>query len=546
MNATYAQCPPAFDDALAALKAHCIPDRIAARDHTVWKPVPDEIANSLGWMNLPSRMLDHVSDLIAFSEDVRAQGFRDVLLVGMGGSSLAADALSHVFERPNGFPTLTVLDTTHPDAIAAATARVELGRTLLIVATKSGGTAETMSLFRHLYRLIGEHVGAEAVGARFVAITDPGSSLADLATTLHFRRVFLNDPNVGGRYSALSLFGLVPAALIGIDVRTLLQRALLAEHQTLDASHPGVRLGAFVGACARSRIDKATFLVSPPIARFGDWIEQLIAESTGKDGAGILPVIDEPPGSPEAYSDDRLFIDLRLAGDTTHDAAMAALAAAGRPLVRIELADAHDLGEQFYQWELATAVASHLLGVNPFDQPNVEAAKDLARRAVDAFRASGERPALPEAPATADALRSVVDGIEHGGYVAVHAYLPPSADTDRALRRLRIALRDQFGAATTVGYGPRFLHSTGQLHKGDAGRGRFIQLLSPPRRDIEIPTAPPRHDRPEVGPRLTFGTLIVAQAAGDRQALLDAGRRVASFVVGPDAAADIDRLADAL
>jgi transaldolase/glucose-6-phosphate isomerase len=381
------------DGAMAQMVEDEIIHRIWAHDHTVWKPDPTEIANRLGWLHTAEAMSENVPCLEALAEDVRAAGYSHALLLGMGGSSLAPEVMRRAFGVRDGYLDLTVLDSTDPAAVLNYAERLDLSRTLFIVATKSGGTVETLSFFKFFYSRVAHTLGAEEAGAHLIAITDPGSKLADLAREYDFRATFLNDPNIGGRYSALSYFGLVPAALIGLDLELLLDRALTAAcncdgcNCPVDGDNSGGRLGAIMGALAKAGRDKVTFITSPQIASFGDWVEQLIAESTGKEGRGILPVVGEPLGSPQVYDNDRLFVYLRLDGSAglttgeneTYDAAVDALEAAGHPLVRLRLRDLYDLGGQFFLWEMATAVAGHRLGINPFDQPNVEAAKVLAR-----------------------------------------------------------------------------------------------------------------------------------------------------------------------
>ncbi len=445
-----------------------------------------------------------------------------------------------------------MLDTTDPGAILKKAERLDPGRTLHLVSTKSGGTVETLSLANYFYT---RAAAAEpAAGRHFVAITDPGSGLASLAGELGFRKIFLNDPEIGGRYSALSFFGLVPAGLIGMELDTLLARAAdmaAACASGAGAENPGAWLGAVLGTLARAGRDKLTLVSSPGIAPFGPWVEQLIAESTGKEGKGILPVEGEDLAAPGAYGDDRVFVDLRLAGDRSRDGQLDLLAAAGHPVVRLELADAYDLGGEIFRWEMATAVAGSLLGINPFDQPDVESAKARARKMVEAFRQSGQlpeqHPALKDGDVTvfgevrgrsaAEALNTFLKGGRPGGYIALQAYLEPAPETDRALAELRHRLRDQSRLATTVGYGPRFLHSTGQLHKGDAGQGLFVQLTADSPRDAPIPD-----EAGSASSRLGFGVLKLAQALGDGEALRSAGRRVLRLHLGGPVPAVLQQL----
>jgi transaldolase/glucose-6-phosphate isomerase len=551
----------AVQTALSEIKRDRIMSRIWSRDHTVWKPQPTEITNRLGWLDIADRMIENLRRLHALADEVRADEYTHALLLGMGGSSLAPEVFRTTFGVKEGYLDLAVLDSTDPGAVLAYAAQLDLRKTLFIVSTKSGGTVETLSFFKFFYNRVVALVGEQGAGAHFVAITDPGSSLVELAQKYGFRATFLNDPDIGGRYSALSYFGLVPAALIGMDLTTLLDRAILMAcnsdscNQPDEGNNHGARLGAVLGELANAGRDKLTLILSPAIASFGDWVEQLIAESTGKEGKGILPVVAEPLADSEVYGEDRLFVYIRLADDTSQDAAVQALEDAGQPVVRIHLDELYDLGGQFFLWEMATAVAGYRLGINPFDQPNVEAAKALARKMVAAYHDQGKLPELTPAVQSegltvygdimadtpGEALRAFLDGAQPGAYIALQAYVQPSTRTDTALRELRARLRDRTQRATTAGYGPRFLHSTGQLHKGDAGKGLFIQLTGDMPRDADIPD-----EAGQPVSTISFGTLKMAQALGDRQALLDAGRRVIRFDLGSDIAGGIKRLSEAL
>jgi transaldolase/glucose-6-phosphate isomerase len=394
----------AVDAALDEMVENSIIARIWAHDHTVWKPEPAEITNRLGWLHIAEAMSEDVPRLEAFVADVRAAGYTHALLLGMGGSSLAPEVFRKTFGVAPGHLDLSVLDSTDPGAVLAHEQRLDLTRTLFVVSTKSGGTVETLSFFKYFYNRVAEAVGADGAGEHFIAITDPGSKLADLAERYNFRAAFLNDTNIGGRYSALSYFGLVPAALVGVDVPRLLDDAMsmacAAESCVAARDNPAAVLGATLGELARAGRDKVTFITSSEIASFGDWVEQLIAESTGKEGKGILPVVGEPVGSPDVYGDDRVFVYLRLEEDGTNDSAVQALEDAGHPVVRLRLRDLYDLGGQFFLWEMATAVASHRLAINPFDQPNVEAAKVLGRRMVAEYTDTGALPAGEATPLT--------------------------------------------------------------------------------------------------------------------------------------------------
>jgi glucose-6-phosphate isomerase len=489
----------------------------------------------MGWLRIAEAMARDLQPLYELVNNVRAAGYTQALLLGMGGSSLAPEVFRKTFGVAPGYLDLAILDSTDPDAVLAHADRLDPARTLFIVSTKSGGTVETFSFFKYLYNWVVIALGGHKVraGAHFVAITDPGSGLAETAARYHFRATLLNDPNIGGRYSALSYFGLAAAALLGLDIPRLLERAITtaATHATgvPARANPGAWLGVLLGELAGAGRDKLTFIVSPAVASFGDWVEQLIAESTGKEGKGILPVVGEPPGPAEVYGADRLFVHVRLAGDATYDAAVQALQEAGQPVLRLDLGDLYDLGSQFFLWEMATAVASWRLGVNPFDQPDVEAAKKLARRMVAAYQEQGTLPASQPAPLSAAALHQFLAGAQPGAYIALHAYLQPTPETEAALQALRLHLRDLYHLAVTLGYGPRFLHSTGQLHKGDAGRGLFVQLTADAAQDAPIPDQAGAPDS-----SISFGVLKMAQALGDGQALREAGRRVIHFHLGTD------------
>lgn len=538
--------------------------RIWQGDHTVWKPQPEEIANRLGWLRCPETSRTALPQLQALSEELRAAGFTHALLLGMGGSSLAPEVLRKTFGVRPGYLDLAVLDSTDPGAVLAQAARLDPRRTLFIVSTKSGGTVETLSLFRYFYTWVADQVGEAKAGEHFIAITDPGSAVENLARQKRFRATLLNDPNIGGRFAALSLFGLAPAALIGAPLEALLASAQamadacgnLNPYRRQPALNPAARLGLALGECALAGRDKLTLILSPAICSFGDWVEQLIAESSGKEGRGILPVVGEVVGPPEEYGDDRCFVYLRLAGDNTHEAGVLALEYAGHPVLRLTLREVTDLGAQFFLWEMATAIAAHVLGVNPFDQPNVEASKQQARRFVEIYRKQGALPQLAplfeeegivvygEVAATSLRLawEAFLAQATPGAYLALQAYLPPTPENDASLLALRQRLRQKTRLAVTSGYGPRYLHSTGQLHKGDAGRGLFVQLTADPLQDAVIPA-----EEGEMGAQpLTFGLLEAAQALGDRQALLEAGRRVLRFHLGREPLVGLARLLQAL
>jgi transaldolase / glucose-6-phosphate isomerase len=533
------QYETAVTDALLSLQEKNIIGRIWDHDHTVWADSPDEITNRLGWLRSPQEMADRVEELTQFAQEIKAAGYSDVLLLGMGGSSLAPELFANVFGPGSNGLNLAILDSTDPGAVLVQEQRLNLRRTLFVVATKSGGTAETLSFFKYFYNRTLAELGAEEAGRHFVAITDPGSKLEKTAGRLNFRRTFLNDRNIGGRYSVLSYFGLLPAALVGLDVAELLNRALRAAancgRDTAIGDNQGAFLGAVMGVLAKQGVDKLTLIGSPDLANFGDWVEQLVAESTGKAGKGILPVVGEPITGTALYGDDRLFVYLQLGNDISHLAAMDQLAALGHPVLTIPLDDLYDLGGQFFVWEMATAVASHFLQINPFDQPNVESAKIQARRMMEAYEETGQLPESESAPVTAEALADFVARARPGDYIALQAFVQPTVETDEQLQRLRVGLCETSHLATTLGYGPRFLHSTGQLHKGDGGNGLFIQFTSDAMQDVGIPDEAGSLDKSrEEESAVSFNTLKLAQALGDAQALLDENRRLIRFHLGTD------------
>ncbi len=494
------QLPGAAADAVAALMDRArdegVARRIWAADVTLWAPEgTEEIADRLGWLDIASRTHAQLDELREFVRGVHDDGYTDVVLLGMGGSSLAPEVFRLV--NPDiGPPALKlhVLDTTEPLQCQAVEAEVDLDRTLLLYSSKSGGTIEPNSLFRHFWSKLGD-------GRHYAAVTDPGTALGDLATEHGFRHVFVNDPNIGGRYSALSWFGIVPAALAGIDVEAALSSATAAEaaNGAGSAEGPGVRLGCAIGALAQAGQDKLTWIVDPPLESFGLWVEQLVAESTGKHGRGSLPVADEPLAAPDAYGPDRVFVHVRdeVSPDAGNAEAVRALASAAHPVITID-SGRERLSELMYVCELAIAVVGWALEINPFDQPNVQEAKDNTNAVLE----SGP-PDQPDGD-----LADLLDGLAAPSYVAIMGYLPYDAAVDAAVSRLRAALLERHGVATTWGYGPRFLHSTGQFHKGGPKVGRFLQLVSDSDADVEVP-----------GRDFGLRTLIDAQADGDLQTL---------------------------
>lgn len=526
----------AIDAAVERATADKLVERIWGRDHRIWHPQADEISDRLGWLDIAERMQAEIPHLKAFADEVIQAGIGQVLLLGMGGSSLAPEVLSKIIGPAPGYPSLDVLDSTDPEMVRQSTRRFPPAQTLYVVSTKSGGTEETLSLFKHFYNQAQEALGPEEAGARFVAITDPGSKLVELARQHSYRRIFANDPYIGGRYSALSYVGLVPAAVLGLDMETLLGRAVdMAERCKQDeAQNPGVRLGLALAVLAKQGRDKLTFLAPEALLPFGDWAEQLIAESSGKDGTGILPVVGEPLTAGR-YGDDRAFV--HIASDDSD----AGGAAEDQPRIECHWQDENDLGAEFFLWEFATAVAGHGLGIHPFNQPNVEAAKEQARQFTARYIEHGQLPQANSEPLSAAALEAFLSQAQAGDYIALQAYLPSTEANTKALQGLRGRLLERYKLATTLGYGPRFLHSTGQLHKGDGGRGLFVQLLTPPPEDdVPIPLEAGKTDS-----QISFGVLKVAQALGDAQALRAAGRRVVTFELD-DPVSEIRALAEGI
>ena len=497
--------------------------RLWSKDHQLWKPEPTEIANRLGWLTVAEQLCEKVGPLQAFVQAVRNVGFRDVVLLGMGGSSLGPEVFRRAFGSARGFPRLWVLDSTVPGFIRQVTKAINPSKTLFILASKSGGTIEVMSLYAHFSGLVAKARKNQG-GAQFVAITDPGTSLGALAHERGFRTTFTNPSDIGGRYSVLSYFGLVPAALMGLDVSMLLNRGIEMAQACRPGippdQNPGAYLGAVMGILGRSGRDKVTIVASPKVDSFGLWAEQLLAESTGKEGKGLIPVAQEPLASPEAYGNDRLFVYLRLEGDanTESDKHVKALERAGQPVVRLMLRDTHDLAGEFFRWEFATAIAGHYLGIHPFDQPNVQESKENTARVLDYVKTHGKLPPNDVPESGVDALLSQAGP---GRYLAILAYLTPSAQSDAAIKALRKTLLTKHHLTTTAGYGPRYLHSTGQLHKGGPNSGLFLQVIEDMKPDVAIPGQP-----------YTFGMLAQAQAVGDYQSLQARHRAVVRVRVG--------------
>jgi glucose-6-phosphate isomerase len=520
------------DAALADMAQRRLLERMWKKDYRVWKPTPVEITNRLGWLTVAEQMQERVGVLKHFARSVRDAGFRYLVVLGMGGSSLGPEVLRRTFGASRGFLKPFVLDSTVPGAVRDVHAAIEPARTLFIVSSKSGGTIEVLSLFAYFWDVVARVRGGTG-GNQFVAITDPDTSLGTLAHDRGFRTTFLNPSDIGGRYSVLSYFGLVPAALMGVDVEMLLERAIemtrLCGPALSPQQNPGALLGAIMGVLGQAGRDKVTLIASPKIQSFGLWAEQLLAESTGKEGKGLIPVTQEPMAPPSAYGQDRLFVVLRLDDDGNErlDRHVTVLKRAGYPVVQLRLRDRFDLGAEFFRWELATAIAGRYLHVHPFNQPNVQESKDNTKRILEQFQREGRLPDIKSNHTLEDLLAQ----LKPGHYCAVLAYLRPSAKIDAALKAFRKRVVTRYRVATTAGYGPRYLHSTGQLHKGGPHEGVFFELTEPPSRDLKIPGAP-----------YTFGTLAQAQAVGDVQSLQAHERPVVHLALGRQPAVHIQAL----
>ena len=536
--------------------------RIWRKDASLWKE--DEahqkiIKNALGWLTVPDMMIGVEDDLIAFADRIRnVREFKHVMLCGMGGSSLCPEVFRRTFGHQENYPELLVLDSTDPDVLASFAEQINVEHTLFIIASKSGTTTEPLVFYKYWYDQVGR--AKENPGECFVAITDPGTEMERMAREDKFKRIFLNPPDIGGRYSALSYFGMVPAALMGLDIKKLLDRAERIVHSCASvvpaADNPGAKLGAILGECARAGRDKLTIITDSKINGLGLWIEQLVAESTGKEGKGILPVAGEPLGAPSVYGDDRLFVSIAVGlpdGDT--EVKLKALEAAGHPVVYRSLTDFYDLGEEFFLWEIATAFAGWRLGINPFDQPNVQESKDATKQLLQQFEKNGQledqttvvtdgaltiyadeplRASLPSS-SVADVMQTFLAQVKPGDYIAMLNYIEETPDQYATIQAIRTNLRDATRCATTTGYGPRFLHSTGQLHKGGPDSGVFLQLTAPDKTDLPIP-----------GQSYTFSVLKQAQALGDFRSLATRGRRAIRIDLGKDSLSSLRRLQEVI
>jgi transaldolase/glucose-6-phosphate isomerase len=504
--------------------------RLWKKDPSLWPHAsPPVTTDRLGWLSLPRDMHDQVEPITRFAHEIRKEGVRHVVLLGMGGSSLSAEVYQATLGTKKSYPELIVLDSTHPGAIRSLERRIEIDRTLFIVSSKSGTTIETLSLAGYFWDRAQSL--RDTPGRRFIAITDPGSPLEALARRRGYRRVFEGPADVGGRFSALSVFGLVPAALIGVDIRSVLDGAwAMMEASVSHASgreNPALMLGAALAELAAAGRDKLTILTSAKLSALPIWIEQLVAESTGKDGRGIIPVVDEPPRSPEGYGPDRNFVHIFLLGSgPSGEERLLDLERAGHPVSRIQLDNLGLIGQEFFRWELAVAAAGSILGINPFNEPDVRAAKELARDVMEnrgTPAGEGDIPllGLDHRDALSDALGHWLDAASAGDYIALQAYLPYDEPAHDVLQNIRSALQDRIRIATTLGYGPRFLHSTGQIHKGGPDSGLYLQIVDDPEDDLPVPDS----DH-------SFGDLIRAQSLGDAMALRQRGRRVIRVTLG--------------
>ncbi len=508
-----------LDSVLTSFDKSNLIGHIWQQDPIVWKSAPDGIVNRLGWLTVAEHMYEKISSLYSFVQDIRSRGFHTVVLLGMGGSSLGAEVLRQIFGTSMEYLKLIVLDSTVPAEVIAVAETIDLEHTLFLVSSKSGSTTEPLVLYQYFKGLLNSISGQHEAGRNFVAITDPGSPLALMAEEQQFLYTFLNNPDLGGRYSVLSYYGLVPAALIGVDMETFLDRAKNMQYECrpgIQANrNPGVWLGTVIGTMALRGRDKLTLITSPSISGFGLWIEQLIAESTGKEGKGIIPVVSEPLVNPKYYGDDRLFIHLRMEDDDNFivEEAVNRIKSSGQPIVTLKVRDKYDFGAEFFRWEFATAIVGAILNVNPFNQPDVQKSKELTEHILEEYSNTGRLPQTSSAASVAELLAEV----EEGSYFAIMAYIRQTAEVDEAFLGLRRKIIQQYCIATTLGYGPRFLHSTGQLHKGGPDKGLFLQLTTEYKKDLPIPGKP-----------YTFGIVVNAQATGDFQALCASGRRVAS------------------
>jgi transaldolase / glucose-6-phosphate isomerase len=525
----------AVDDAVQRIEKENFVDRIWAKDTTLWKNDDAHrkiISNALGWLRVAENMAKHSAELKQFADGVRGE-FTHFVVLGMGGSSLCSEVTRRVFNTPQ----LLVLDSTVPEAVRALEEKIDVAKTLFIVASKSGTTTEPAMFHRYFYDRV-KSVKGDRAGENFVAVTDPDTQLGKDAARDNFRKTFINYADIGGRYSALSYFGMVPAALAGVDVVTLLDRAMHAAHTAMvpkPRKNPAALLGAVIGAMALNGRDKLTLITPKPLDTLGLWVEQLIAESTGKEGKGVVPVAGEPSLDAKAYGDDRLFVCVRMRG-SDETSRLRELSDAGHPVVDIVMEDALDLGEIFFLWEFATAVAGALLGIDAFDQPNVQESKDNTKRLLEEFKSTGKMTVTgSQVKPDGDDIAALLSKVKPGDYVALTEYFGETSKRDERIAQIRETIARELHVATTTGYGPRFLHSTGQLHKGGGDNGVFLQLTGGPPQDVPIPNEP-----------FGFGALVRAQAIGDFESLMKRNRRAISVALGSDVDHGLEQLAQAV
>ena len=537
--------------------------RIWAHDSSIWTGADE--SNWLGWLNIVDEQLKDVERFGFLAERVQREGFRHLLLLGMGGSSLCPEVMRKTFGKINGFPELHVLDSTDPAQIKSCEEKIDLAKTLFIVSSKSGSTLEPNIFKQYFFDRVRQVIGSEQAGGRFIAITDPGSKMQQVAEHDNFRQIYFGLKSIGGRYSALSDFGMIPAAAMGVDLKRFLDRTsemvAVCRSESPASENPGAILGAVLGEGHNRGRDKITIIASPAIYDLGAWLEQLIAESTGKNGKGLIPVDREKLGAPDVYGDDRLFAYLRFepAPDPVHDRAIDALERAGQPVVRIGLTDVYDLGQEFFRWEVATAVAGSIIDINPFDQPDVEASKIATRKLTEEYEKTGSLPAekpifesgdikLFADKRNATELNQLVKDRSLARYVQVHlnrlkardyfallAYIEMDADHEIVLQKIRHTIRDQWQVATCLGFGPRFLHSTGQAYKGGPNTGVFLQVTCDDAEDLPVPDQ-----------KYTFGVVKAAQARGDFEVLADRGRRALRVHLGSDVTMGLRILSEAV
>jgi glucose-6-phosphate isomerase len=510
-----------FKETLDLIDQEHVSERVWRKDYTLWSSQAAEITDRLGWLDVMDSMHGLVPALTAFSEQVRQDGISDVVLLGMGGSSLGAEVLNQVLGNKPGCPRLTVLDSVIPETVNSVRESIDPEKTLFLVSSKSGTTAETRTLFDYFYA--GKSRSSNA-GRHFAAITDPASPLESLARKYDFRHIFLNPEDIGGRFSVLSYFGLVPAAMLGTDIDKLLLSADAMRKrcgsQVRSDQNDGCRLGAFLGVMAKHGRDKVTIVTSPGLNSFGLWAEQLIAESTGKGGKGLVPIAGEPLVEARFYANDRVFVYIRLKGDdnSNGNSFIDAIKSAGHPVMTMEIEDRLELGALFYLWEFAIAVAGILIGIHPFNQPDVQRSKDATKRLLKHYADSKKLPVAE----TSKNISSLLSQANEGDYFAIMAYIQQTPDTDSFFDVVRRKVMKTYGVATTLGYGPRFLHSTGQLHKGGPNKGLFLQITSNHYRDIPI-----------TGHPYSFGVLSNAESLGDLEALQKLGRRIIRLELDP-------------